>query len=103
MQKPVWRMNSGNPPPKDDSLYPYKIACANGGISKASMCVDWSLQDQPDDVVAYQTNRTRKAKYERVECDVCRGLGFSSKTPIFGLKIMCLHCNGKGYRLEAVK
>ncbi len=98
-QKPVWRVSIGNPPPKDDSLYPYKIACANGNISKASMCVDWSLQDQPDDVVAYQTTRTKPAKYERIDCGECDGT--ESWNQVIG-GTNCTNCNGKGYRLEHI-
>lgn len=94
-RKPVWRVSTGNPPPKNDSLYPYNIICANGNTSKASMCVDFSFQDQPDDVVAYQTTRTREAKYKKVECLECDY--FKD-----WLDCDCQHCNGKGYILKEI-
>ncbi len=82
-QKPVWRMGNGF------------------GVSDA---LDNALFYHGN-IVAYQTTRTKPAKYERVECFKCNNSRFKGLVfcgGYFEYK-KCPHCKGKGYRLERIK
>jgi hypothetical protein len=110
MNKPVWRMNTGNGVPSDLGDY---FIFKSGDIreinknnrarlSSLSMFVNAGCAL---DIVAYQTTRTREAKYERVRCKCCGGIGVLPepiKTGDF-TSIFCYTCNGKGHTLEAMK
>lgn len=101
-QKPVWRMNTGNGVPSDYAGG--KIFHSFSGLMKGGQAFFYHsyLRDidmDGRDVIAYQTNRTKAAKYERVDCDCDEGTihlkgGYHTK---------CGLCNGKGYTLEAIK
>lgn len=102
-QKPVWRMNTGRGVPSDLGG---RILYSNGlevwTKSGHWYCPDsWGLFSGVH-IHAYQTTRTKAAKHERMECGVCDGDGFylgeNSR-----VERTCKTCNGKGYRLEAIK
>lgn len=102
MDKPVWRVNSGAGVPSDLGDM---IMFANGALSKpwfADFIADgqWFLTGKPSDYAAYQTNRTRKAKYERVECGECDYTGVICN---YSDEVECPYCYGKGYILKPIK
>lgn len=109
-QKPVWRMNTGCGVPSDVTRRPKVLFSGGilGGFASASH-LEWSNPDIINNiVVAYQTNRTKAAKYELVDCEECLGGYEGSFDPSGAMGYMqstnkCKNCNGKGYRLEAVK
>jgi len=63
--KPVWRMNAGRGVP-DDVLKRPKVLFFNGALSSgATVASDWNwlfLKGRMS-IYAYQTNRTKEAKY----------------------------------------
>lgn len=107
-QKPVWRMNTGRGVPSDlGSDFIFGDGEPKGRSPLAVSCV-WDLKGDMMDIIAYQTTRTKAPKFERVECDCCLCTGNELGIEVesggiiqYGTK--CPHCNGKSYRLEAVK
>lgn len=107
-QKPVWRMNTGRGVPSD--LQSYLIDKSGIKYFAYGEFRDddnlWTLETEfcGSDVAAYKTTRTKAAKYGRMECGCKDGVfympsiegGYYEPHP-------CDKCNGKGYRLEAVK
>lgn len=103
MNKSVWRMNTGNGDPADRMqhgavMYGYGVVCYEG-YSNYNWFID---SDDCYPIIAYQTTRIRKAKYEQIYCEEC---GYSGQrlNENYDKLIKCPHCNGKGYTLEAVK
>lgn len=102
IMKPVWRVNSGNGVPSDLGK---KVMFTDGVLSEPwdSDFTDnrqWKLTDNnPANYSAYQTTRTKAAKYKRVECRECWDGWYYED----GMEKPCYRCNEKGYTLEAIK
>lgn len=108
--KPVWRVNTGQGVPSDlgdFSMYRDLNILGTSGLDRKIDRV-WFTRGNDLDIIAYQTTRTRKAKYERVGCTECEGKGRETVYDIevhveYRTRNKCPHCNGKGYTLEAIK
>lgn len=103
MLKPVWRMNTGDVVPSDlgDKIL-FTDLTVRSGIPKSWMeFFYWELSPYETDLrfYAYETNRTKAAKYERVECCECKGMGASFRT-IRQELTECRNCDGMGYTME---
>lgn len=107
--KPVWRMNTGNEVPSDlgDKIMHEGLEVEIETTERLKHPLVWMKYGDGNNVIAYQTNRTKEAKYKRVECEGCDGLGFA--TDFNGGEVTiyedetCPDCNGKGYQLERIK
>lgn len=106
MNKQVWRMNSGAGVPSDAKRFG-EVVFYGGEHDKLDSEPEeyyWHIDECEPDIIAYETNRTREAKYERVECDVCFGRGDLELHSVLNTSAdVCRKCNGKGYRLEMVE
>lgn len=94
--KPVWRLNTGRGVPSDRAGES-AVLYARGVLSETGYNnYNWSLVDEDCyPIVAYQTTRTRRAKYEKCHC--CNGEGFfRGFLFIDGLLERCAYCNGSG-------
>lgn len=114
-KKPVWRqLVDSLPKERGSAVYLY-----NGRLYEAGHIEGWTLvvdlfRYGRAEGVYYETTRTKAVKYERKECNKCRGGGllfFRKSSHSFAITVnndrqwseQCRSCNGKGYRLEAVK
>ncbi len=101
--KPVWRMNTGNGVPSDfKSRFLYmdgSLFFCDDVATMPDIYFSLEVDYSESDVSAYETNRTKAAKYEREECYVCGGKvwrklkDWITKKPFKGV---CIYCNGKG-------
>ncbi len=113
-QKPVWRMNTGNGVPSDlgdEALFTdistckTEVSMIEGYISYIRRHNEvWDIYEIAP-ITAYQTTRTKKTKYEQVECFKCNDSRFKGLVFCGGYfeYRKCPNCNGKGYRLERIK
>lgn len=109
-QKPVWRMNSGAGVPSDlGGFVLYEGAAKSEKVQGYHFNHNdkWLIKNYMD-IAAYQTTRTKAARYERVECAYCCGTGHDGWLDTAVDKFIeyidiCQHCNGKGYTLEKIK
>ena len=77
MNKTVWRLNTGKGVPDDlgSKFFMHEI------INKTSELYEafdelWSIESQGlYNIIAYQTNRTKPAKYFSLVCEECMGYG----------------------------
>lgn len=103
MEKQVWRVNAGQGVPSDlgDGLLfgDGQLGALTGDFenNRNLWIFAAAVSHENLDITAYQTNRTRKAKYERVECMHCDG-----HRDIVGVS-KCARCNGKGWRLVKIR
>jgi hypothetical protein len=86
MQKPVWRIETENKQGMEAVYIP-------------DVLPDVVLLSHSADVYAYQTTRTKAAKYRRVECDWC--VNGYELTGISTCDI-CRKCNGRGAYWEKI-
>ena len=105
MEKPVWRVNTGNGVPSDLGnliVYGDGVIVPNDRDYSSNIFL-WEPNDfKCCNIAIYQTTRTRKAKYEKVECGYCKGAGVLYHEEESNDNLKCYCCNGKGYRLEAL-
>lgn len=103
-KKPVWREVNGGVVPSGtkEAVYIFNGELLEGRIRRGWVLLQDSYHAGRTQGGFYNTNRTKAAKHEAVECGVCDGEGFylgeNSR-----VERTCKHCNGKGYRLEAIK
>lgn len=106
--KPVWRVNTVDGVPSD---FGDVVLTDDGLVSSYSSSVSFigfRRVEYGDYVEAYQTSRTKAAKYENVECKSCFGEGCQLGSDIESGGIVrcgatCPYCNGKGHTLERTK
>ena len=105
MEKPVWRINTGNGVPSDfKSGFLYmdgSLFFCNDVATMPEIYFSLEADYSESDVSAYETNRTKAAKFERVECEYCKGCGFV-QNHLCVLELLfehkkCLKCQGRGY------
>lgn len=99
--KPVWRVNMGIEP--KDSFGMAFVRGEEEPHGDEGWTWNWELEPDFDEpVIAYQTTRTKAAKYRDIECKSCEGEGrrFGEKGILEG---DCQHCSGKGHNLEKIK
>lgn len=110
--KPVWRMNTEEKVPSDlgDYVAHFGGLVCNGSVTilaTESYIRKYNFHWQNDDimpVIAYQTNRTKKAKYQKVRCDLCLGRGkHFDPNPERGNDLICPTCQGHGHTWELIK
>jgi len=127
--KPVWRINTGNGVPSDAASNP-KVLFLCGWLSRGITPAedwDWLGSGSATSIKAYETNRTKPAKYDRVVCGACCGLGdvifyelkLDAKLPVVISEVdmkplrykdyqtetirKCPHCNGTGYIMDRLQ
>lgn len=101
LMKPVWRMNTGSGVPGDYSFL--NLLFQEGELysdwdrtRQMHEPEDWVIKDGHNNIIAYayQTKRTKPAKYEKVECGNCINgwamTGIDSIEP-------CSECKGTGH------
>ena len=106
--KPVWRLNTGDGVPSDLKFKIISKTLRFGHASEAHKSNDdfWILNGEDElTVYAYETNRTREAKYEQVECKECINNQFKGLVYCGGYfeYRKCPRCNGKCYTLDTIK
>lgn len=81
-KKPVWRMNTGKVPVDLGKELIFNDMTIRGGDTSRAIPkswredpIYWELSPYKDDLCfyAYQTTRTKAAKYELVDCEECLG------------------------------
>ncbi len=108
-QKPVWReVDGGVPSGTKEAVYIFNGELLEGRIRRGWVILKDSYHAGRTQGGFYNTNRTKVAKYDRMKCDCCFSTGHEIGFDIeSGGSIQynekCQICNGKGYRLEAVK
>ena len=101
MLKPVWRMNAGNGVPSDLGRQVLSIEgviycpAEQNRLKNKSIWEHDQVNKVKPFVYAYQTNRTKAAKYERKDCLFCSVVDLSDG-------VVCSDCSGKGYTLEKI-
>lgn len=75
--KPVWRVNTGNGVPSDfdGGSIVYMDGCLITSFGNSKDPEYFVLTGNDCNIAAYQTNRTKEAKYEKDACDECLGSG----------------------------
>lgn len=103
MQKTVWRVNKGGGVPIDFKAGVFMF----DGVKRFSKIyaiddVLWTIESEPSSycIYAYETNRTREAKYTRVECEYCESKGLIFIEYLYST---CTNCHMRGYIWEAIK
>jgi hypothetical protein len=105
-EKPVWRINTGAGVPSDlgdevvlKSGKHRKTRDHNFGVGDLRDG-RWDKTGIGSDIYAYQTTRTKAAKYHRVQCDWC-----VSGYELTGISTcdVCRKCNGHGFYWERNK
>lgn len=102
--KPVWRMNRGEGVPSDlggSSMYFDGEVLDVYPFDRDNSMI-WDIIDRDsNEMCAYQTTRTRAAKFERVKCDDCHGYGeviheYRGPTRYHQFTETCNKCSGTG-------
>lgn len=104
-RKPVWRVNTGNGVPSDlggEVLYMDGLVLVATECTRTEAAMWAIFEGSNASLAAYETTRTREAKYEKVECGYCEGDGVLYHEEESNNNLKCYCCNGKGYRLEAL-
>ena len=105
VMKEVWRVNNNNGVPSDLGGFVFYLDGWKGWPLESAIKFDdcWRVDGKASrEIYAYQTNRTREAKYELVDCDKCYGTG-DYKSSDGRKSYRCPSCNGKGHTLEPIK
>lgn len=106
MLKPVWRMNKGRGVPSDFespskilTRKQYGVSVITNAQTPAETWAWDSFYLRSPVISAYQTNRTKAAKFEQVECDSCdEGTWYISG----GYHTKCQQCNGTGRMVRRI-
>lgn len=109
--KPVWRMNTEEKVPSDLGS---RILVSGESFSEGSSLHhvknhirrDSEVWNKSDiiPIIAYQTNRTKKAKYQKVDCRSCKGEGKKVVNHLTCPALtVCARCKGLGHAWELIR